>query len=144
MGGDEGNGKGPKEAFIPDEVTQRLSMGANAGLFGQQSTPNALNMLADPGEKVKKALMRTKFTNRAERIATMHILALDKQFGDSIGEEELFDNIVAAVSEGGLGRNQLVQAIVGNAQATQNGGGFMGGFKRGLFGNGNNQRDPQT
>lgn len=114
---EKGNGNGHKvmEEGIPHKVKQTLSQSQLAPLFGQHELPNALNMLVQPGEEVQKALMRVRFRNRAERIATIHLLALDEQFGDELGKRELFNNIVAAVSDGGEGRHELVKAIIGDA-----------------------------
>jgi len=113
------NGHGEPED-LPPALKGEMSLSGLAGLAGKPESPNALNMLVDPGSDPEKdpfkVLMRVKFANRRQRIAAMHILAQCEEFGDDIAKAELYRNIVATVSEGGEGRHELVMAIVGDRE----------------------------
>ena len=101
-----GNGK---TGNLPGPMAQFLNAGMLGGLTGQKEMPNAINMLVNPGkgsmdpQGMVDVLMRVVFPNRAVRIAAMHIVAQCVEFEDWNALQELFMNVVAMVSEGGLG-----------------------------------------
>lgn len=112
-----GNGTGEKAEIKTDKATLRKGSIENA--FTQQEFPNAMKYLVDRGKEVRDILMRTTFYNQAERIAWMHIIAQCEEFEDWNALQEAYDNITAKVSERGMGRDQLVDAIIGDRRVTQ-------------------------
>lgn len=120
------NGNGHREVAELSKTKAELRKGSFENAFTQTQFPNAMKLLVDQGEKIREVLMRTNFISRAERIAWMHIIAQCEEFGDEKGLQEAFDNVAAMVSERGRGRNDLVDAIIGDRRESAR---MKGGFK---------------
>ena len=113
------DGNGAKGAA--DQKTQ-IGRASIENAFSQHEFPSAMKLLVDQGKEIRDVLMRTSFVSRAERIAWMHIIAQCEEFQDSVSMQEAYDNISSMVSERGMARNQLVDAIIGDRRIKNSGG----------------------
>lgn len=130
MGKENGNGHDLGKVGVPQHIKQTLSQSQLKPLFGQHELPNALNMLVQPGEDYHGILMRTVFEDSWQRQATIDLIELDNMFGYDAGKELALMNCAAAVSDFGIGREQLVKAIIGEANLKNDRGGFGSWLKK--------------
>lgn len=106
------NGNGQTQSLPPF-----LTGGQLTGMVTNKEMPSALNMLAQPGETPRQLSMRTVLTRKSEgRIlatAMSYHLGRCREFGDTEGEQEILDMMALFVSDNGMGRRQLTEAITG-------------------------------
>jgi len=125
------NGNGADEiGFLAPETKRTLNLSSAMGLIGQNDALNAIAMLIQPGKgnDPTQIAMRTSFKDERHRIAWMREVAQCLEHNDEVALKEALLNLYGAVSEkGGMARNQLVQAIIGDRTFEVNkGGGGVG------------------
>ncbi len=107
------NGKGKEGQPLP----QFMTGGQLAGMYTHKEMPSALNMLAHPGDSPRQLGMRTilgkKTEGRILGVALAYHLGRLEEFGDVKGKEEILDMEALWVSDLGIGRTQLTNAITG-------------------------------
>jgi hypothetical protein len=141
----------PKKNLIKDDkpVAQKipafLTGGQMAGLISAKEMPSALNMLAQPGDSPKQLSMRTILGKKTEgtimATSLAYTLGTDKEFKDKDDEEDVLTLMAMFVSDGGIGRIQLTEAITGERRHEE-GKGVGGLMQRFLYG-GNKGKDGQ-
>jgi len=110
-----------------DELRRTINRGSIESAFSTQSMPSAIRYLVEPGDEVRQLLMRVILPNKqtaglVRSIAAMHHLAKCQEFGDAQGEDELMNVLASSVSVVGTGRNELVDAIIGEHRKRVEGG----------------------
>ena len=123
-----------------------LTGGQLGGMTGGKEMPSALNMLADPGDAPRQLSMRTilgrKTPGRIMAIAFAYHLARLEEFGDVRNKEEILDMEALFVSDSGIGRIQLTEAITGERNHEEAKGGMGSWLQKMAWGN-KKQQDGQ-
>lgn len=104
-----------------------LSPGFLEGIFSQAQFPNAIKEFVHPGKEAGELLMRIIFKDEREANAAVLYLSKCEEFKMERHRRLLLHRLAATVSIKGVGRNQLLQAVVGHLAP----GVFSGDGKKG-------------
>jgi len=131
------SGKGEAKADV-SASRKELSRSSIEHAFSQAQLPSALNMLVKPGESAKEILMRTRFSKKTEgRIfatSLVYSLGCDIEFDDQADQDDLLALAAAFVSDEGLGRKELVEAITGERHHEELKGGIGSWLRKAAWG----------
>jgi hypothetical protein len=111
------NGNGAK-ATTAEELKRTLSQNSIETAFNQSDVVSAIRYLVEPGDTMHGLLMRANIPakqtdDKVFSIAAVHHLSKAEEFGDTGAQNELMNLIALMVSLRGKGREQLVEAIIG-------------------------------
>ena len=138
MSGDNGHDDEITSLSVVGEELEGGSPGPVIDDMGLESSfkipdgSDPLKMLYSPGT-TQTLMMRGHHKDRRVVVACSHLIALDKQFGDEIGKEEILLVLAGSTAIGGERSKMLVDAYAGR-MAARKPTSFMGGLKKGLFG----------
>jgi len=104
-----------------------LTPGFLEGIFSQAQFPNAIKEFVHPGKEAGELLMRVVFKDEREANAAVLYLSKCEEFKMERHRRLLLHRLAATVSVKGVGRNQLLQAVVGHLAA----GSYSGDGKKG-------------
>lgn len=97
-------GKEPKRPVLPQQWQSA---------FSREGHTQAIDYLASPGADTENLLMRSDIPERRFGVALSEILAKAEEFGNEGAKTQVKNLTAVQVSVKAMGRNQIVQAIVG-------------------------------